>query len=371
MLGVIIGIFSVITLVTIGEGAKTYVTDQIQSLGAGYDSFLIVSGKDPHAPPYPRFVYADINYLKSRIPEIKDIVAGTPGSGDLYYGKKKFKAPIILGLTANGQLLFKTKMRAGRFFSQAEVDARKKVTVIGPKIAEEIFGETNPLGERIKIRGNNYLIIGVSSPLGSIGPVDMDRRITIPVTTAQNMMGTNKIMRLNIFPKDTKQMDEVKEKVRAALIKRLGNDDFRFMTQHGLLNIVNNILTALTGFVSGIAAISLLFGGIGIMNIMLVAVNERVREIGIRKAIGAKRRDIVLQFLIEAMMISLFGGVLGIVLGIFGAFVVIWVIKGTFVITWWAVVMATAVSAAVGMFFGVYPAMRAAMLDPVVALRYE
>jgi len=143
------------------------------------------------------------------------------------------------------------------------------------------------------------------------------------------------------------------------------------MTQQGILNIVNNILGALTGFITGIAAISLLVGGIGIMNIMLVAVNERVREIGIRKAIGAKSRDIVLQFLVESMMISLIGGMLGIVMGLLGAFLIMFFIKGTLVIAWWAVILATVVSAVVGIFFGVYPAVRAAKLDPVIALRYE
>jgi putative ABC transport system permease protein len=371
MLGVIIGIFSVITLVTIGEGAKTFITDQIKSLGAGYDSFIVVAGKDPTTPPNPKFVYSDIQYLKNRIPEIKDIVALTPGSGDIYWGKRKFKTPIIGGTTANAYLLFGTKMSAGRFFSQAEVDGRKKVAVIGPAIARDIFGTTDPVGERIKIRGSKYLIVGVSSPLGSIGPMDMDKRVMIPVTTAMNMMGTNNILRFNIFPKDTKKMEEIKRKVEAALKKRLGNDEFRFMTQQGLLNIVDSVLSALTGFVAGIAAISLLVGGIGIMNIMLVAVNERVREIGIRKAIGAKRRDIVLQFLVEAMLISLIGGLLGIIFGLLGAFAIMWFIKGTLVIAWWAVILATVVSAAVGMFFGVYPALRAARLDPVIALRYE
>jgi len=153
--------------------------------------------------------------------------------------------------------------------------------------------------------------------------------------------------------------------------RRIRSDDFRFMTQQGILNIVTNILAALTGFVTGIAAISLLVGGIGIMNIMLVAVNERVREIGVRKAIGAKRRDIIYQFLVESMMISLIGGILGIFFGVLGAFLIMWFIKGTLVIAWWAVILATTVSALVGIFFGVYPAVRAASLDPVIALRYE
>ncbi|MFA5839481.1 MAG: ABC transporter permease [Candidatus Margulisiibacteriota bacterium] len=371
MLGVIIGIFSVITLVTIGEGAKLFVTDQIQSLGAGYDSFIVTAGKDSSSPPEPKFVYGDISYIKSKVPEVKDVVAFTVGSGDLYYGKKVFKNPVIMGTTANMLQLMGKALQSGRFFSQSEVDSRTKVAVVGPKVAKEFFGEMDPLGERIKLRGSNYLIIGVSAPLGSIGPMDMDKRMVVPVTTAQNMMGTNKIMRFNIFPHDPAKMDEVQEKVRIVLEKRLGDDDFRFMSQKGLLDVVNNILGALTGFVSGIAAISLLVGGIGIMNIMLVAVNERVREIGVRKAIGAKKKDIVLQFLVESMMISLIGGLLGIFFGLLGAFLIMFAIKGTLVIAWWAVILATTVSAVVGIFFGVYPAMRAASLDPVIALRYE
>jgi ABC-type antimicrobial peptide transport system permease subunit len=371
MLGVVIGIFSVITLVTIGEGAKSYVTEQIQNLGAGYDSLIIVAGKDHSVPPNPKFLYSDMALLKSRIPEVKDVVALNPGSGDIYYGKAKFKAPIILGTTANSAALLGGGVASGRFFTQAEVEARKKVAAIGPKIGNLIFGSMNPIGETIKINGDRYLIVGILPARGSVGPMDMDKRVLLPVTTVQNMMGTNYIMRFNIFLKDPSKMEEVKTKVHDLFVKRLGNDDFSFMTQQGLLNIVNNILGALTGFVAGVAAISLLVGGIGIMNIMLVAVNERVREIGVRKALGAKRRDIILQFLLESMLISLIGGVLGILFGILGAFLIIWFIHGTFVVAVWAVVLATTVSAAVGIFFGVYPAFRAARLDPVEALRYE
>jgi putative ABC transport system permease protein len=371
MLGVIIGIFSVITLVTIGEGAKSYVTDQIQSLGAGYDSFILSAGKDHSTPPVPKFVYADIALMKSRVPEIRDIVAVNPGAGDLYYGKKVVKSAVILGTTDNSLRLMGGGLKYGRYFSQAEVESRRRVAVIGPKVEEAFFGQGSALGEKIKVRGNNYIVIGVSASRGSIGPMDMDKRISIPITTAQNMMGTDKIMRFNIFPRDINKIEAVKYKVGELMKKRLGNDDFSFMTQQGILNIVNNILTALTGFVSGIAAISLLVGGIGIMNIMLVAVNERVREIGVRKAIGAKSRDIVLQFLVESMMISLIGGIFGILAGISGSFLIMWAIKGTLVIAWWSVIMATVVSAVVGIFFGVYPALRASRLDPVIALRYE
>ena len=371
MLGVIIGIFSVITLVTIGEGAKTYVTDQIKNLGAGYDSFALVAGKDINAPPNPKFTYADIAYFKTRVTGIRDITAMNMGAGDISYGKKQILSPVVIGVTANNLEMMGGSLTAGRFFTQAEVESRRKVVVIGPTIARELFGESSPLGERIKLNGNQYLIIGVSESRGSIGPMDMDRRIVLPVTIVKNMFGNYNIMRFNIFPKDINKIDEVKEKVRAVAKRRLGNDDFRFMTQQGILNIVNNILGVLTGFVSGIAAISLLVGGIGIMNIMLVAINERTREIGVRKAIGAKRRDIVLQFLVESMMISLIGGILGIIAGLTGAFLIMWVIRGTLVIAWWAVIMATAVSGAVGIFFGVYPAFRAAALDPVESLRYE
>ena len=371
MLGVIIGIFSVITLVTIGEGAKSYVTDQIKNLGAGYDSFILVAGKDHNSPPNPKFTYADIAFLKSRVPEIRDIASLNPSSGDVYYGKKKLKSPLIFGATANIMEAMGGKIQLGRFFTQADVESRRKVAVIGPSVMRDFFGESNPIGEKIKIKGVNYLVIGVSQARGSIGPVDVDKRIMLPITTVKNMLGNDKIMRFNIFPKDVNKLDEVKEKVRIVVERRIRSDDFSFMTQQGILNIVNNVLGALTGFVSGIAAISLLVGGIRIMNIMMVAVNERVREIGVRKAIGAKNRDIVLQFLAESMLISLFGGILGIIIGLFGAFMIMWFIKGTLVIAWWAVIMATVVSATVGIFFGVYPAMRAAQLDPVIALRYE
>jgi putative ABC transport system permease protein len=371
MLGVIIGIFSVITLVTIGEGAKTYVTDQIKNLGAGYDSFALVAGKDMNAPPNPKFTFADIALFKSRVPEIRDIVAMNIGTGDMTYGKKSLKSPVVMGMTANAMELMGGKLSAGRYFTPAEVESRRKVGVIGPTVARELFGTSSPVGERLKIDGVQYLIIGVTEARGSIGPMDMDRRIVMPVTIVKNMFGNYNIMRFNIFPKDVNRIAEVQERVALIAKRRLGNDDFRFMTQQGILNIVNNILGALTGFVTGIAAISLLVGGIGIMNIMLVAVNERVREIGVRKAIGAKSRDIVLQFLVESMMISLLGGLLGIILGILGAFLIMFFIKGTLVIAWWAVILATVVSAAVGIFFGVYPALRAAKLDPVIALRYE
>ncbi|MFA6432180.1 MAG: ABC transporter permease [Candidatus Margulisiibacteriota bacterium] len=371
MLGIIIGIFSVITLVTIGEGAKSYVTDQIQSLGAGYNSFTVVSGKDHNSPPLPQFAYSDLDYLMNRVPEISDIVAMSPGSGDLTYGKKEFKPSAIIGATANIFELMGQPVDMGRAFTPAEVAGRRKVAVIGTSVARDLFNLSNPIGEKFKLRGDQYLVIGIAAPRGSIGPMDMDKRIVIPVTIAQNMMGNDKIMRLNVFPKNVDQMDEVQEKVKIALIRRLDSDDFSFATQKGLLSIINNILAALTGFVTGIAAISLIVGGIGIMNIMLVAVNERTREIGIRKAVGAKKKDIIIQFLVESMMISLVGGILGVIFGILGAFLIIWAIKGTLIIAVWAVILSTTVSALVGIFFGVYPAIRAASLDPVVALRYE
>jgi len=370
MLGVTIGIFSVITLVTIGEGAKTFVTSQVRSLGAGSTFFIVHPGKDDFSPPNPKFTYHDSEMMKTSVPEIKGIISITPASGNIMYGKNKFKA-LITGVSSNYSDLMNHKTALGRFFNEAQVEAREKKAVLGSKIAQEIFGEQSPIGEKIKIGNISYTVIGVMTPKGSVGPIDMDKRVSIPITVAQNWMGTNKVFEFLVYVNEEKDISPARDKLTSVLLKRLKPEEFHFHTQEGILNILDNILTALTGIVSGIAAIALLVGGIGIMNIMLVSVNERVREIGIRKAVGAKKIDILLQFLTESVIISLLGGLVGIVLSIIVSYAVMFYLNAFTGMPVWTILLATIVSSAVGIFFGVYPAYRASTLVPVEALRYE
>ena len=371
MLGVLIGVFAVVTMVTIGEGAKAYIHYQVNSMGSRSNSIVITTAMTMGAPPNPKFTYGDIRYIKANVPEITGIVAVNPGTGDLYYAKKRFRAPLIMGTTANYAELTEQKVVAGRFFRDSEVEARSKMAVIGPKIARDIFGDTLPLGEKLKLRGATYIIIGVMESKGMVGPMDMDKRVILPVTVAQNMMGTNKIMRMICYLRSEKDIPQVKDKVNQLLLRKFNKDDFSIQTPEGILSMINNILTALTGIVSGIAAISLIVGGVGIMNIMLVAVNERVREIGIRKAIGAKNRDIFIQFVVEASFISFMGGALGILSAIIVSYLVMWKLNAYSSVPLSAIIMALLVSSVVGLISGVYPAMRAAGLPPVEALRYE
>ncbi len=371
MLGIIIGIFSVITLVTIGEGAKTYVTDQIKNLGTGLNSFTVLPGKDNFEIPNPKLIYSDITTI-ARLSEVDDAGGATPNAGDITFGRKKSKGVDVVGVTSNFVKLFNFKLDNGRFFTQPEELGHRKVAAIGPKLKSDLFGTSSSIGEVVKFKGDDYLIIGEMSSKGSLGPFDLDKRMYVPITTIKsNIFGNDKIFQAFVFSKDLHSTDAAMAQVAKYLDKRIGADKYHFGTSKSLLDMFNKILNLLTGVVAGIASISLLVGGIGIMNIMLVAVNERVREIGIRKALGAKKKDILIQFLIEAMIISLTGGAIGIGLGIGVAFIILHAINSTMAVSLWSIVLATTVSATIGIFFGVYPAMRAANLAPVEALRYE
>ena len=370
-LGVIIGVAAVITLVSMGEGAKTYVLNQVRGWGMGANSLTIHPGKAETTIPEFSLVYSDVIAMREKVKEIVYLVPEVIGKGRIKYGKKEYTPAFTMGISADYPLAVNQKAVEGRFYSKTEENARRRVVVLGKTVNRKIFGSLSPIGETVKINNIGFKVIGVLEEKGSMFMYDMDDLALIPITVSQTVLGSNKIYEIFLTLENENQVAQAQEKITELLIKRHKREDFHIHTQQGMIDLINNILNALTGIVSAIAAISLLVGGIGIMNIMLVAVNERVREIGVRKAIGAKSRDIVLQFLVESMMISLLGGALGIIIGLLGAFLIMFFIKGTLVIAWWAVILATVVSAVVGIFFGVYPAVRAARLDPVIALRYE
>lgn len=370
-LGVIIGVAAVITLVSMGEGAKSYIMNQVGSWGVGSNSISVAPGQENSHTIELNLTYEDAQALRQKVNNLQYLMTEFIGRGRLNYGKKEYKPGYTLGVSADYPFAYKQQTVEGRFFTAAEDAGRKRVAVIGKTVARGLFGEFSPIGENVKINGVGFKIIGLLEEKGTMLTYDMDDMVLIPSTLSELVLGTNKIWEMFITVNDEKQVPQAIVEIRKILITRHRKEDFHIHTQQGLIDIINNILNAMTGIVSAIAAISLLVGGIGIMNIMLVAVTERTREIGIRKAIGAKRRDIFLQFVIESILITMSGAVIGIMFGTLAAWGIMSALKLQAVIAWGAVYLACLVAFMVGTFFGVYPAMRASKLDPVEALRFE
>jgi putative ABC transport system permease protein len=368
-LGVIIGVAAVITLVSMGEGAKSYILDQVGSWGVGSNSITIQPGEENSHAIELNLTYEDAQALRQKINNLQYLMPEFVGRGRLNYGKKEYKPGYTLGVSADYPFAYKQKAVEGRFFSHAEDAGRQRLAVIGKTVARNIFGEFSPIGENIKINGVGFKVIGLLEEKGTMLTYDMDDMVLIPSTLSEMVLG--KIWEMFITVNNEAQVPQAVQEIKKILIARHRKEDFHIHTQQGMIDIINNILNAMTGIVTAIAAISLLVGGIGIMNIMLVAVTERTREIGIRKAIGAKQRDIFLQFVFESILITMSGAVLGITLGTLAAWGIMTWLKMTAVIAWGAVYMSCLVAFLVGTFFGVYPAMRASKLDPVEALRFE
>jgi putative ABC transport system permease protein len=372
MLGVVIGVFAVITLVAIGEGAKTYVYEQISKFGTGSRYMELHPGKD-HGPSMmtEKLTYRDTEAIEKYCPSVAAVDPRTMGSFELKYGKNKMTIQFGMGVSYRYPEMFTHGVVMGRFYTKSEQESRKKVAVIGQKVVEKLFSGFNPIGEKLKINGKTFLVVGVFEKKGYTMGFDYDEIVAIPVTTAQKLLDTNRIMEVGISTKTDDLLYRAKEEVRQLLIKRHKKEDFRLDTMEESLSMINNILSFLTLAIGGIASISLLVGGIGIMNIMLVSVNERIREIGIRKSVGATRRDIFVQFLIESVVISMVGGTAGIILGVGASMAIMKALGITPTISLWSANLAYFVSILVGVVSGVYPATRAATLDPVEALRYE
>lgn len=373
MLGVIIGIFAVISLVTLGEGMKGFMYEQIGKLGTGTTYMEVHGGKEGQlaAMATVKITYADAKAIKEKCPSCELVDPRNIQSGKISYQKKSVSVPFISGTTPAIMDQMNWGVGEGRFMSDVDVDGRKKVVVLGKDIAKKLFGSFPAVGEKVRIKGAQFLVIGILREKGSMMGFNMDEYVIIPVTTAEDVFETDRLAEIGITAWSEELVPQAEAEITEVLMERHGSRDFRIDTMEESMAIMDLILNALTGIVTAIAAISLLVGGIGIMNIMLVAVNERVREIGVRKAIGAKKRDIMIQFLTESVIISLMGGAIGIISGVGVASLLIVAIGMPLIVSVWAILLATFVSIFVGVASGVYPAMRAAALDPVVALRYE
>lgn len=372
MLGVIIGVAAVVMLVAIGTGAKQYVESQVQGLGSNL--LLVVPGELTFgsAPTSSRLTLADVDEI-GRVAGDRQRVAATVTSGETLRAGNAELFATVQGVTETVPDVFVRPVARGEFLRRSDVDTRRRVVVLGASAATSLFGDRDAVGRQVTIAGVRFRVIGVLARTGSssLAGADPDLTVYIPITAAQRLLGTQRVDGLAVKAPDLEQIDALGARIVATLEDRYPGERFSAVTQEQILGVVGRILGLLTLVLAAIAGISLLVGGVGITNIMLVSVRERTREIGLRKAVGARHRDVLVQFLIEAVLLTTIGGVLGIGLGVGVALLVNQVSPLPAVVAWWSVLLAFGVSVAVGVFFGVAPARRAGRLDPVTALRAE
>ena len=386
VLGIVIGVAAVIAMLAVGNGATASITGSINQVGTNL-LFVFSGARNNSAVHNPRpLTISDANALLDQLaaPDVQAVAPVVQGNGTVDFGGQT-KTAAIVGVTSSYKSVRNINLLEGDFISDEQNLGRASVTVIGVDVADKLFGHRDGLvGETVRINGQPFRIIGVLTPQGGSSFGSEDNEVIVPFSTASARLlsrpGIDTVDTIYVQATDfqtvTAASDEISQILRTRHRTAVGLDDFTVFTQESILTTVQSVTGVLTIFLGGIAAISLLVGGIGIMNIMLVSVTERTREIGLRKALGARKRDILIQFLAESSLLSLLGGIIGIMFGWLIAFIVGKVAAATGnnftpIVGMDAVLLATIFSAAVGLFFGIYPANRAASLEPVEALRYE
>jgi putative ABC transport system permease protein len=370
MIGVIIGVSAVVALVALGSGAQREVTQQVQGLGSNLVLVFPGSLEQGGAPTVSRLSLDDEEAI-SRIVGDPTRVTTTTTSGEQVRAGSAEAFVTVQGVDADYVTVFDRELVGGSFFTDGDVDTRRRVVVLGSEVAAELFGTIDPVGRQVSVAGVRFQVVGVFAERGSTFGVSQDDEVYIPVTSAQRLFGISTVDGFAVKAADLDRIEELQEAIVAELEARYPGGEFSALTQTQILGVIGQILSLLTGVLAAIAGISLVVGGVGVSNIMLVSVRERTREIGLRKALGARRRDITLQFLIEAVLLTTVGGTLGLVLGVGGSLLVDAFSPLPAAVTWWAPVLAFGVSVATGVVFGVAPARRAGALDPVVALRAD
>ncbi|NJL61022.1 MAG: FtsX-like permease family protein [Methylacidiphilales bacterium] len=379
MLGIVIGNASVIAMIGVGEAGQKYVSKQLESLGPNV-LFVLPGNEETQRISFEvpkNLVLADAEAIASQVPTIAGVAPELNRRQRVAF-KNRNSDENIIGTTPSFLIVRDFETAKGRFFSDVDMKRSNQVVVLGSKFATKFFGQNNPIGQQIRIKDSRFEIIGVLTEKGSSVGADYDKALLIPITTSANrLIGRNSPYGLGVdyivaSARDGKSVDAAVFQITNLLRLRHkinGEDDFGIQTQKDALKTVGQITGALTVMLAAIAAISLFVGGIGIMNIMLVSVTERTHEIGLRKAIGATQQDILLQFTIEAVIVSAAGGFVGAVIGVSGVLLVGALTPLEAAISPIAIASAVGISGAIGLFFGVVPARRAAKLDPIVALR--
>ncbi len=383
MLGVVIGIGSVIALISLGQSSQQSIETRIQSLGSNLltvsPGSLTSGGIRGASGGVTTLTYSDAKALASspQITTVKNVSAEYSGSAQIIAGRNNTNTRVT-GITPEYSSVRNVAIASGSFITQRNLSSMSKVAVLGPQTASDLFGEgIDPIGKTIRINNISFNVVGLTESKGGSGFMNQDDSVFVPLTTAQKLLfGVSHLSTISIEASSQEVMAAARDQIGYFLlerhkIKNPQDADFSIMSQEDILGTAAQVTGTFTALLSGIAAISLVVGGIGIMNIMLVTVTERTREIGLRKALGAKRKTITLQFLLEAVVVTFIGGLIGIVLGISTSYIITNSMNLDFAFSFSSVLLAFGVSASIGILFGWYPARKAASLQPIDALRYE
>ena len=392
MLGIIIGVGAVVIIMAVGAGAQGLILGQVKSLGTNIIG-VIPGGSEEEGPPaammgivITTLTYEDALALKEKknVPNIIEMVAYSKGVGSVSWGAATYDTNLS-GVT-NGFLVVEDgEVEAGRFITEDEETNLSRVVVLGSTVKEELFGESEAVGQKVKIKKHHFEVIGVMAERGTVAFQDYDDQVFLPIKTMQKqILGVNHLGLLRAKVDHEENFDRAIEDVKITLRERHDitdqsgkSDDFTVRSAQEALDMITTVTNALKYFLAAMAALSLIVGGIGIMNIMLVSVTERTREIGLRKAIGARNSNILTQFLAEAITVTLLGGIAGIIGGSLISFLIATGAKflgysdWEFVVTIFSIVLAVGISMLIGIVFGLFPAHKASKLEPVEALRYE
>jgi len=389
LIGVIIGVTSIIAMVSLISGFNKLVADQLATLGSTtfiVEKFGIIMSDDAWFNALKRkdLTLRDYQAIVEGCTECEEVALQMASNRKVKYGSEHFSRVPIVGITPNYMKVVAlddiVDKGQGRSITEFENDHRRQVVILGPEMAEKFFPKLDPIGKKVKIEGADFTVVGVPKKRGSFLGDNQDRFAAVPFTTYQKYFADKlepwEGLQFYIKAKDYPSLERAQDQVRAILRARRhvpyhAKDDFGMYTAETLMDIFKQITAGISFTLVGIVSISLLVGGIVIMNIMLVSVTERTREIGVRKALGARRRSILVQFLVESVTLAAVGGVLGILLGIFLAKVISWTTPIPATIEPWSILAGLLVSTGVGVFFGVFPAAKAAKLDPIEALRHE